>query len=226
MRRAQQDFLPDIQGAKHLSDRTHRCAHLLSLVSNPMVLSVPCFAAVSWRAAPTWRERFRWWAVASLAMSLTPFVHVRWGVRTGRLSDHDVSIRQERFWPYMTELGAIGGSYLLMRTTGAPPLMTAMVVSVGLGIGTVTAVTLFWKISMHVTGASGTATLLVLVYGKPWLPLFLLVPAVGWSRYVLEHHTVGQTLAGAAAGALAPLLVFRAMRPMDQGGRSAPSTCG
>ena len=111
----------------------------------------------------------------------------------------------------MTELGAIGSSYILMRALGAPRLMTAMVVSVGVGITAVTGVTLVWKVSMHVTGASGTATLLVLIDGKRWLPVYLFVPAVGWSRYVLDHHTPAQAAAGAAIGTLAPLVVFRAM---------------
>ena len=200
---------------EHLSPAIWRAARLVSLLSNPMVLSLPCFAAVSWKAAPALGERVRWWGISSLAMTLTPFVHVRWGVRSGRLSDHDVSIRQERFWPYMGELGATGCSYLLMRGLGAPRLMTGMVLSVGVGITAVTGVTLFWKMSMHVTGASGTAMLLVLVYGKRCLPVFLLVPAVGWSRYVLEHHTAAQAAAGAVIGVLAPLVVFRAMRLMS-----------
>ena len=150
---------------EYLSPAIWRAARLISLLSNPMVLSLPCFAAVSWKATPTWSERIRWWGISSLAMTLTPFVHARWGVRSGRLSDHDVSIRQERFWPYMGELSAIGCSYLLMRGLEAPRLMTGMVLSVGVGITAVTGVTLFWKTSMHVTGASGTAMLLVLVYG-------------------------------------------------------------
>jgi hypothetical protein len=114
----------------------------------------------------------------------------------------------------MTELEAVGCSYALMRGLGAPRLMTGMVLSVGVGIAAVTGVTLFWKMSMHVTGASGTAMLLGLVYGKGCLPVFLLVPAVGWSRYVLEHRTAAQAAAGAVIGALAPLFVFRTMRLM------------
>jgi membrane-associated phospholipid phosphatase len=199
-----------------MSPAVWRWAKLISQLANPMVLSLPCFAAVSYRASPHWSQRLRWWSIASLAMSLTPFAHVRWGVRTGRLSDHEVSVRQERFWPYMAELGAIGSSYLLMRVLGAPKLMTAMVLSVGLGVSTVTAVTLLWKVSMHVTGTAGTATLLVLIYGKRWIPVFLIVPAVGWSRHVLDHHTPSQIATGAAIGTLAPLMVFRAMHLLDQ----------
>jgi hypothetical protein len=179
-----------------------------------MVISLPCFAAVSMKATPRWRERLRWWGIASAAMSLTPVVHIRWGVRTGRLSDHEISVREERLWPHMAELGAVGCSYLAMRTLKAPRLMTGLVISVATGMTIITGVTLFWKLSMHVGGSAGTVMLIVLLYGKQWIPLFLFIPAVGWSRYVLDHHSVAQAVAGAVIGASVPVIVFRIMRLM------------
>jgi hypothetical protein len=62
------------------------------------------------------------------------------------------------------------------------------------------------------TGSAGTVMLIVLLYGKRWIPLFLFIPAVGWSRYVLDHHSVAQAVAGAAIGASVPVIVFRIMR--------------
>jgi hypothetical protein len=197
----------------HMTPATWRAAKFISLLSNPMVISLPCFAAVSMKATLEWRERLRWWSIATGAMSLTPLVHIRWGVSTGRFSDHEITVRQERFWPYMAELSAVGCAYLAMRSLKAPRIMIAMVVSVATGMAIITGVTLFWKMSMHVSGAAGTVTLVVLLYGKQWIPLFLVLPVVGWSRYVLDHHTVAQAAAGAAIGALAPLVVFRMMRP-------------
>ena len=46
--------------------------------------------------------------------------------------------------------------------------------------------------------------LIVLLYGEQWMPLFLFVPTVGWSRYVLDHHSVAQAAAGAVIGASVP----------------------
>jgi hypothetical protein len=194
-----------------MSPAIWRAAKTISLLSNPMVISLPCFALVSLKATPHWRERLRWWGIASAALSLTPLVHIRWGVRTGRLSDHEISVRAERFWPYMAELAAAGCSYLLMQSLKAPKVMTGMVLSVATGMVIITGVTLFWKISMHVSGAAGTVMLIVLLYGKQWIPLFLFIPVVGWSRYVLEHHSGAQAATGAVLGSLVPVIVFRAM---------------
>jgi membrane-associated phospholipid phosphatase len=111
----------------------------------------------------------------------------------------------------MAELGAAGCSYLLMRSLEAPKVMTAMMLSVATGMVIITGVTLFWKISMHVSGAAGTVMLIVLLYGKQWIPLFLFIPVVGWSRSILEHHSVAQAATGAMLGSLVPAIVFRAM---------------
>ncbi len=89
-----------------------------------------------------------------------------------------------------------------------------MVISVAGAIVVMTRVTTVWKMSMHLTGAAGTATVLVLLYGRRALPLMGLVPLVAWSRYVLDHHTPAQALAGAALGAAMPLLVFYQMDPL------------
>jgi len=194
-----------------MAPTTWRLAKVLSWCGNPFVISIPCFAATSIRAAPHWRDRLRWWTIATTVMTLPSFVYVRYGVRSGQLSDHEVSIRQERFLPYMGEIAAVLSSYGLMRVLRAPREMTALVVSVAGAMMTITGVTLVWKMSMHVVGTAGAATVLVLLYGKRAAPALTLIPLVGWSRYVLEHHTVAQIIAGALVGTASPLIVFQRM---------------
>lgn len=94
-------------------------------------------------------------------------------------------------------------------------MVIALVASVSAAMVAITGVTLYWKMSMHVAGTAGTVTVLTLVYGRRALPLVVLVPAVAWSRNVLDHHTPAQALAGAALGSAAPLIVFRQMGLLD-----------
>ena len=204
-----------------MSLATWRLANVLSFCGNPFVISVPCFAATSFQSTQHWPDRLRWWGIATAVMTLPSLVYVRYGVRTGRLSDHEVSIREERFWPYVGEIAAVVASYGIMRALHAPREMTALVVSVAGAMMTITGVTLVWKMSMHVVGTAGAATVLVLLYEKRAAPALALIPLVGWSRYVLEHHTVAQIVAGAVVGAGAPLIIFRQMGllrpPPEQG---------
>ncbi len=194
-----------------MSPTTWRLAKILSFCGNPFVISIPCFAATSLRSTRRWPDRLRWWGIATAVMTLPALVYVRYGVRTGRLSDHEVSVREERFWPYMGEIAAVVASYGIMRVLRAPREMTALVVSVAGAMMTITGVTLVWKISMHVVGTAGATTVLVLLYGKRAAPALTLIPLVGWSRYALEHHTVAQIIAGGLVGTAAPLIVFQRM---------------
>lgn len=199
-----------------MSEAAWRAAKLVSALANPMVLCPPCFLAVACKATPRWPDRMRWWAVSCGLITLAPFIHIRWGLRTGRLSDPEITVRQERLIPYAAQIGTLGVTYALLRRLHAPRLIIAIVISVAGAIVVITGVTTVWKMSMHLVGTAGTATVLTLIYGKRALPLVGLIPLVAWSRYVLDHHTPAQALAGAALGAAAPLIVFQTMDPLPR----------
>jgi len=194
---------------------TRRAAKLVSLLLNPLVLCPPCFFAVACEAAPRWPQRLRWWALSCSLITLAPLVHIRWGLRTGRFSNADISIRQERLVPYVAQIGTLCLTYGLLRWSRAPRLVV-VVISVTGALVVVTLATTLWKVSAHVMGVAGTTTVLVLLHGRRALPLVGLVPLVAWSRYVLRQHTPLQALAGAVLGAAAPIIVFHKMNMLHQ----------
>jgi len=198
-----------------MSPATWRLARGLSFLGNPIVMAVPCFLSVCYKATPHWPEWLRWWAISCGLITLSPFIHIRWGVRTGRFSDHEISVREERLRPLLLQLGTVGVTYGLLRRLRAPTLVIALVLSISAAMIPITAITLYWKVSVHVAGTAGTVTVLSLVFGKRAYPLIALVPAVAWSRSVLDHHSPAQGAVGALLGSLPPLLVFRALGPLD-----------
>jgi membrane-associated phospholipid phosphatase len=73
-------------------------------------------------------------------------------------------------------------------------------------------VTLVWKISIHTAVVTGALTILVLVFGPPFLALAPLVALVCWARVAVRDHTPLQTVAGVALGATVAAVVFSALR--------------
>lgn len=71
-----------------------------------------------------------------------------------------------------------------------------------------TAITHFWKISLH--AAINTAGTILINFLFDWnLPfLYLLIPVVFWSRYVLKHHTATQLFFGSVVSGAFVLLAF------------------
>ncbi|MFE5864743.1 hypothetical protein ACFQ77_29960 [Streptomyces virginiae] len=66
-------------------------------------------------------------------------------------------------------------------------------------------VTVAWQISIHMSVAGGTVTILLLVLRAPALPAALVAAAVGRSRPVIEAHTPARLLTGTALGGTAAL---------------------
>ncbi len=194
-----------------MSPATWSLARAISFLGNPIVMAIPCFLGVCYKAAPRWPEWARWWAISCGLITLSPFIHIRWGVRTGRFSDHEISVREERLRPLLMQLGTVGATYALLRRLRAPRLVIALVISISAAMIPITGITLYWKVSVHVAGTAGTVTVLSLVFGKRAYPLIALVPAMAWSRYVLDHHSPAQGVVGALLGSVPPLLVFRSM---------------
>ena len=88
------------------------------------------------------------------------------GLRRGWVSNIELTHREERprfmVVSISSDLLALGVLWL----PGAPKMVWALAaVYATLGIFTIT-ITNFWKISMHMIGVSGFATLLVFVYGS------------------------------------------------------------
>jgi membrane-associated phospholipid phosphatase len=75
-------------------------------------------------------------------------------------------------------------------------------------VGVLAAITTVWKISIHCAVASGSVTILTLLFG-PWLiPAYLLVALTGWSRVVVKDHSTAQVIAGSLLGLAAAVATY------------------
>lgn len=139
-------------------------------------------------------------ALAALFVCVIPLVLLLVLVRLGKVTDHHVSDRKQRAPVLLMALGSILAGLLVLAALGAPQSVTAMVLAVVGGVVVLAVVSPFWKMSGHAAAISCSAVIAVLMLGAAWIPLLLLVPAVGWSRVVLRAHTVAQVVAGSLFG--------------------------
>jgi hypothetical protein len=131
------------------------------------------------------------------------------GVRRGRYSDHHLSVRTQRLVPLVVGLLCAAIALVLLLILQASPTLLATVAAVLVcGICTL-AITTRWKISFHLVGAAGAATVIILLFGPVGLVLLPIVAAVGWARWQLKAHTVAQALAGTALAVVITIGMFR-----------------
>lgn len=141
-------------------------------------------------------------ALAALFVCVLPLFVLLGLVRLGEVTDHHVSNRQQRAPVLLMALGSVGAGLVVLKAAGAPQSVTVMVLAIIGGIVVLAAVSPFWKMSGHAAAVSSAAVISVLMLGPAWLPLVLLIPAVGWSRVVLRAHTLAQVVAGSVFGGL------------------------
>lgn len=101
----------------------------------------------------------------------------------------------------MALISVVLGLFVL-QLLGGPVSVSVMIIALIGGIAVLAVVSAFWKMSGHASALAAAVVIAILMFGPAWLPLLVLVPAVGWSRLVLRAHTLGQVIAGSLFGGI------------------------
>ena len=185
--------------------RSEEVASRVSRVTNPLIVALPLFLAVSLATASTVPAALGWWVVLAVGISVGPLLFIRRGVRRGHLSDAHVSIRAQRLLPLSFGLLCMVLVLGILWLTAAPRPLIAAVVAALSATGMATAITHLarYKMSLHLVGVTGSLTICGLLFGVPVLFLLPLLPVVFWARWKVGAHTWDQ----AAAGSLLAVLI-------------------
>ncbi|GAA3269388.1 hypothetical protein AAU01_23660 [Paenarthrobacter aurescens] len=140
--------------------------------------------------------------LAALFVCVLPLAYVLVMVKLGRITDHHVSDRRQRPALLLMTLGSVLVGLLVLHLLNGPAGVAVMIIALIGGIGVLAVVSAFWKMSGHASALSAAVVITILMFGPAWLPLLLLVPAVGWSRLVLRAHTLAQVIVGSLFGAV------------------------
>ncbi len=188
-----------------------RAARLISRFLAPHYVSIVILLALGLLDPHGWWYGLAWVLGLALPVVGLALLVLRRALRQGRISDWHITERTERLqWRLVASslvlsalpvvvLAALDGPRYLLMAFGA----TLVLVLVN------TAITVWWKVSQHVSGIALGATLIAGVVGPTLIPVLLLIPLVAWARVRGEAHTVPQTIAGGAIGVSVALLALR-----------------
>jgi membrane-associated phospholipid phosphatase len=185
-----------------------RLARVVTEALTPAVLVAAICVAVAWHSGSA-----GWGIVSAVFASGLPVVYILRGIRTGRFTDHHLTVREHRPAAIIVAAVSVVVGLAVMVLLDAPRDLVALVVAMLAGLGLTFVATNWWgKVSFHTAVAAGSAITLVLVFG-PWFHLaWPLVGIIAWSRVVLKEHTPAQTIVGVVLGALAAGVVFPLVR--------------
>ena len=183
-------------------------ARILSTIFNPFLTALALFVILSGRVAHDTLDFWRWMLLSVTFTSLAPMLYIFYLYATDRISDLDMSDRQERanvFGAFIVFYGL--GTVVLALIRGPAPLIATMA-GYTASTAVVQFITRYWKISTHAIGVTAPLVALVYLYGARPLPFIVIVPLVCWARVYLRAHTVAQVLAGVALAASTVALFF------------------
>jgi|APSaa5957512622_1039677.scaffolds.fasta_scaffold60243_2 membrane-associated phospholipid phosphatase len=182
-------------------------ARWISNIAHPILTSLSgvVVIAIAMGTPEAWK-----WAVIGLLITVgVPSLYLVWLVRSGRATDFDVFVRQQRKGPYLVTIACLLLCWVVMYF-GAAPLSFVVILSASiLEILLLFLINLRWKISAHATTSAGFAVLIWQLFGPPGALWFLFSLVVIWSRVYLKRHTLAQTLFGALLGAALIYLAFQ-----------------
>jgi membrane-associated phospholipid phosphatase len=152
-----------------------------------------------------------WGLLAALFAAVLPTLFISYGIRHGRWSDRNVGARRPRLIVLGFITASVAAGLILLAVLGAPRMLTGYLAFMLASVAVLAAITTVWKISIHCAVASGSVTILALMYGPLVLCGYVLVALLGWSRVALADHTVAQVVAGSVLGAAAAVLAYAAL---------------
>jgi membrane-associated phospholipid phosphatase len=181
------------------------------LLSPPPIIAVLALV-VAWHSSPTPGLAVLWGTTTAVFASVLPYAIILRGVRHGRLSDKNLSRREERIRFGAVAITSILVGLAVLAAFDAPAEMVALLASIAAGVACGWVVTLWWKISVHAAIAAGAATVLLLVLGTALLAAWPLVALIAWARVQVGDHTPAQVLAGVALGVVVNATIFPLLR--------------
>jgi|LSQX01.2.fsa_nt_gb drug/metabolite transporter (DMT)-like permease len=188
-----------------------RAARLISRFLAPHYVSIVILLALGLLDPHGWWYGLAWVVGLALPVVGLALLVLKRALRQGRISDWHITERTERLqWRLVASslglsllpvlvLALLDGPRYLLMAFGA----TLVLVLIN------TAITVWWKVSQHVSGIALGATLITGVVGPTLIPVLLLIPLVAWARVRGEAHTVPQTIAGGTIGVGVALLALR-----------------
>jgi membrane-associated phospholipid phosphatase len=184
-------------------------ARIFSTVCNPFLTSLLLFVILAGARSRTNTDFWVLLGNSAFFTSIGPMLYIFWLYATDRISDLDMSNREEREKVFVVFVIFFALGTIDLWLIDAPAIVTASMAGYAVSSLVVQWITHYWKISTHALGITAPLIALCVIYGTRPLPFLVLIPIVCWARVYLRAHTVLQVIAGVALATVSTLVVFR-----------------
>lgn len=177
-----------------------RFASLISWVVSPVVVAPAAYLFIVLYGYHGEPRALSWFYVLFASATVAPMMLIYGLKKIGKVSDYNITFREQRFLPLLVLVGVNVIGYEFMKQMGSPRFLSGILLFNAVNTVFILLVTLQWKISIHLFSLASSIALVYLQFGTPMLWLLLFVPLLMWSRVYLKAHNFMQTLVGSMIG--------------------------
>jgi membrane-associated phospholipid phosphatase len=187
---------------------SYKVAKSISKWGNPLVYSPIIFFLGSVSQGKSISYSIILALITTLLIDAPVFTVIVIGLRKGRYSHLDIPDREKRNEIYALSTLSTAFALVCLFYLQAPSNLLATVLALLISTFLGALINRFWKISIHTGSIAGSATILSIIFWPQAIWAFILVPIVGWSRFVLGEHTPPQIILGAIFTTIITILTF------------------
>lgn len=175
-------------------------AKLISYIFSPVVVAPGALAILVVQAGINGSNRMLIWLTAFFFASLVPLITLLILRAKKKITDLDVSMREQRFTPLLISLVSYAIAYVFLETMQANNLTRGLVFCSITNLLIMMLITRYWKVSFHAAGLTGPLAALWTLWNAGAWPMMTLTALVGTSRVMLKAHTPAQVIVGSLLG--------------------------
>lgn len=182
-------------------------ARKVTYLLEPKNWIITTVVAIGWHAQGL--RGLAWGVVAALFAGVLPTLFINRGIRRGQWADRNVGDRRPRLLVLGFIIASVAAGLILLTVCGAPGELSGYFTFMLVSVAILAVITVIWKISIHCAVASGSVTILALLFGPELALAYILAAVTAWSRVELKDHTPAQVIAGSGLGVLAAVIGYQ-----------------
>lgn len=180
----------------------------ISAIFSPYISAAIFIIAIIYNYAHSLDQFLPWMLTFFCFAILVPGFYILWLLEANRISDVHMSNPEERKIPLLVAaISSLVAAVILYFLDAARPVFLISVIY-AINSLAIAAITQWWKISVHTGMFASIVTIIVVIFGLPYLWLYALLIPLAWSRIYRKKHTIWQTMAGAVITSALTLLIF------------------
>lgn len=185
---------------------SNKTADIISKILSPVMIALIATIILALTSKTGYLQPYIGIMIGLLFLSISPMAMVIYFYGKGRV-DLDVSNRKQRTSFYIVAIGSYIIATVLFFYTNYENLFLLSIAYLSVTTAVMIA-NFFYKVSSHTAGVAGPITALTFSLGIIFLPLFILIPIIIWSRLKLKAHNFIEAISGIVIAIILTSIVY------------------